>query len=121
MNDAESDLRDFCIRQGFDSPEEIYDIAGDVVEEDDGDRYYLSWEIIDEGVRVEVSDESRKVLIDKIKSYYDKIIANKDASDIIFERCEEFDKYFIRLGNDVPSSIRRKTVAVLDDKTDFRL
>ncbi len=118
MNDAESDLRDFCIRQGFDSPEEIYDTAGDVVEEDGGDRFYLSWELIDEGVSIEVSDESRKSLIDKIKSYYGKIITNKDVSDIIFERCEEFDKYFIRLGNDIPSSIRRKTVAVLDDKTD---
>lgn len=118
MNDAESDLRSFCIRQGFDTPEVIYDTAGDVVEEDGVDNYYLSWELIDEGVSIEVSDESRKAIVDKIKAFYDKIISNPDASDIIFERCEEFDKYFIRVGNEVPSAIRRKTVAVLDDKTD---
>ena len=118
MNDAESDLRTFCIKQGFESPEELYDTAGDVVETEEVERYYLGWELIDDGAAIDVTDDSRKALIDKIRGKYDQIITDKDASDIIFEQHEEFDKYFIRLGAAGTRTIRRKTVAVLDDKTE---
>ena len=117
MNDADSNLRDFCLKQGFPSPEELYETAYDV-QEDITPKMYLGIELIDDGETTNLVDERRSTIAQKIKAQYDKVILNRDDAEMMFEGSEGFDRYFIMLEAPNKRNIRRKTIAILDDKGD---
>lgn len=117
MNDAETNLRAFCLKEGFDTPEVLYKNDGNIIDEVEH-RVYLGIELLDDGESSFVVDECRENVLSKIKEHYRRIINEGSDAEFIFEGTEKFDRYFILL--DVPNkrNIRRKTVAILDDRTD---
>ncbi len=118
MNDAETNLRTFCLKQGFGSPDEMYDTADDlIIPDDDQPKMYLGLELIDEGESTIVIDQKREETLDVIRRSYSRIILDKELVDLVFEGSEAFDRYFITLEVPDKRNIRRKTVAILDDKT----
>jgi hypothetical protein len=78
---------------------------------------YLGLELIDEGESTIVIDQKREETLDVIRRSYSRIILDKELVDLVFEGSEAFDRYFITLEVPDKRNIRRKTVAILDDKT----
>ena len=117
MNDAEMNLRDFCIQQGFDSPSDIYDTANDADNKTDIKRPYLGIELIEDGVLTAVVNDRYDEIYNIISEYHNILCLQGSGIDLILSDQEEFDRYFIRLGIPNKRDIRRKTVAVLDDSS----
>ena len=118
MNDAEMNLRDFCIQEGFDSPSEIFDKADDIIETAEIKRPFLGIELIEEGVLTSVVndrfDEVRKIIL----QYKMKLCASAGVARLYMNGHEGFDRYFINLNIPNKREIRRKTIAVLDDSSE---
>ena len=117
MNDAEKNLRDFCIQQGFSTPEDLFENADNIKKTPEIKKQYLGMELIDDGVLTsEVNSHFREVF-DKVALYTEYICNDNNCCKCILSGEEEFDRYFIRLGTLNNREIRRKTVAIIDDNT----
>ena len=117
MNNAEKNLRDFCIQQGFDTPEALFENADNVKEVLEIRKQFLGIELIDDGVLTSEVNEHFQEIQNKISLYTNELCVNNDNCKCILSGEEEFDKYFIRLGTLNKREIRRKTVAIIDDTT----
>ena len=117
MNDAEMNLREFCIQQGFDSPSDIYDTANDADNTAEIRRPYLGIELIEEGVLTSVVNDRYDEISRTISQYRETLCTPESGISLLMSSQEEFDRYFIRLGIRNKRDIRRKTVAILDDET----
>lgn len=116
MNEAEGNLRDFCIKEGFESPEVLYDTSDDMVDVPELKKQYLGVELIDDGKSTVEVDNRYDEIARNILQYKEKIV-NEEAGVILLMRNQpKFDRYFIDLKN-VPDkhTLQRKTVAILDD------
>ncbi|MBO4787689.1 MAG: hypothetical protein IKX04_08645 [Clostridiales bacterium] len=116
MNEAEGNLRDFCIKEGFESPEVLYDTSDDMVDVPELKKQYLGVELIDDGKSTVEMDNRYDEIAQKILQYKEKLM-NEEARVILLMRNQpKFDRYFIDLKN-VPDkhTLQRKTVAILDD------
>ena len=116
MNEAEGNLRDFCIKEGFESPEVLYDSSDDMIDVPELKKQYLGIELIDDG-KTTIETDSRYDEIAGIIYQYKEKIVNEEAKVTLFMRNQpRFDRYFIDLKN-VPNkhTLQRKTVAILDD------
>ena len=118
MSDAETNLRNFCIKQGFDAPEVLYENGNDIEEEDLQQHMYLGIELIDEGKSSIVFDKCRETILQKIKQKDNGLILDPLNVSLIYEGTEEFDRYFILLDTPNKRNIRRKTVAIIDDRSE---
>ena len=119
MNEAEGNLRDFCIKEGFDAPEVLYESADDMVEVPELKKQYLGIELIDDGVTTADTDDRYDEIARNIIKYKEKL-AKEDSGTVLLMRNQSlFDRYFINLTN-VPNkhALQRKTVAILDDKAE---
>lgn len=117
MNDAETNLRDFCIQQGFKSPSDIYNSAGNADETNEVNRPYLGIELIEEGILTADANDRYDEIFKTISAFRNTLCAADGEVRLIMSDQETFDRYFIRLGIQNKRSIRRKTVAILDDET----
>lgn len=119
MNDAESNLRDFCIKQGYETPDELYDISYDIVETVEFKKQYLSIDLIEDGVMASERDGSYKEMAGKIVKFRDKVNAEDKGTVVLMQDQEEFERYFVRLTG-VPDKykLQRKTVAIIDDRSE---
>ena len=117
LNEAETNLRDFCIQQSFETPDVIYEMQNDITEAPVIKRAYLGIELIDEGVHSIVIDDRFEEVNKVITKEKNRICTDDTAIRLIQSDTEEFDRYFIRLIIPDKRAIRRKTVAILDDAT----
>lgn len=118
MNEAEMNLREFCLQQGIATPDELYISAGDISDEKPIKRRFLGMELIEDGVTTAVLDDRYNEVKSKIEAVESTLCVNEDEVQLIFSDDEKFDRYFIRLGVPNKRDIRRKTVAILDDCSD---
>ncbi|MEG1061992.1 MAG: hypothetical protein RSE43_10655 [Oscillospiraceae bacterium] len=117
MNEAEMNLREFCLQQGLDTPDTLYETAHDIVRYSQTKRQYLGIELIDDGVLLSVVNDRYDEVKKAICKYADSICVNHDTCSMVISGNEEFDRYFIRLEIPNGRDIRRKTVAVFDDNS----
>lgn len=115
MNDAETNLRAFCIHEGFDFPTEIYEKANDIDETDESRRPYLGIELIEDGVLTSVVNDRYDEVRKTIGEYETTLCKDPEKARLLMTDKEEFDRYFINLDTRKKRMIRRKTVAVLDN------
>ncbi len=119
MNEAETNLREFCIVQGFETPEVLYDNSDDLVEVVELQKQYLGIELIDDGVTTAEVDTRYEEILQNVLQYSDSL-KNEDAGIALLVRTVPlFDRYFINLKNISSAeahALQRKTVAVLDDQ-----
>ena len=115
MNDAEGNLREFCIIQGLETPDRVFETANDIMEESEIQRPYLGIELIEDGISSTVVNDQFDKIKQIIAAHASRICQLSEKARIVISGEEEFDRYFIRL--DIPNKrdIRRKTVAILDD------
>ena len=119
MNDAESNLRNFCIKQEIETPDVLYDTADDFVETADLKKQYLGYELIDDGVTTAETDNRYNEIAEKIIKFREKINAIGKGTVLLMSDQEAFDRYFVGLsGIAKDNKLRRKTVAILDDQTE---
>ena len=117
MNDAETNLRDFCIKQDLETPDVLYDSSDDLVENAELKKQYLSYDLIDEGVTTAETDNRYKEIADKIVSFRDTVNSLGKQIVVLMKDQEDFDRYFSHnVSND--HKLQRKTVAIIDDQTD---
>ena len=119
MNEAEGNLRDFCNREGFESPEVLYDTSDDMVDVPELTKRYLGIELIDDGVTTADTDNRYDEIARNVLPYRDKLTKEDDGVVLLMRNQPMFDRYFINLSN-VPNKhqLQRKTVAVLDDQAE---
>lgn len=117
MNNAEKNLRDFCVQQGFSTPEVLFENADNIKKIPEIKKQYLGIELIDEGVLTSEVNNHFSEVFDKIAVYAEYICIDHNCCRFILSGDEEFDRYFIRLGALNNREIRRKTVAIIDDNT----
>ncbi|MBR4513628.1 MAG: hypothetical protein IKO61_01895 [Lachnospiraceae bacterium] len=119
MNDAESNLRDFCIKQGYETPDELYDTSYDIVETLEFKKQYLSIDLIEDGVMASERDGNYEEMAGKIVKFRDKVNAEDKGTVVLMQDQEEFERYFVRLSS-VPNKhkLQRKTVAIIDDRSE---
>ena len=115
MNDAEMNLRDFCLQQGFESPADIYSSANDISEVPEIRRPYLGIELIEDGILTSVVNDRYDEVFAVISDYRNTLCWPEGTMKLIMSDQEDFDRYFIRLNIPNKRDIRRKTVAILDD------
>ena len=116
MNEAEGNLRDFCIKEGFESPEVLYDSSDDMVDVPELKKQYLGVELIDDGKTTIETDTRYDEIASNILQYKEKITNEEAGVTLLMRNQPKFDRYFIDLKN-VPDkhTLQRKTVAILDD------
>ena len=115
MNEAEMNLREFCINQGFDAPDVLYQTANDIVEESAISKQYLSIELLEDGELPSVAN-NRYDEVQGIMEAHCKGLCTKNGAVLLYMSSqEEFERYFIKASMPNMREIRRKTVAVLDD------
>lgn len=117
MNYAENNLRDFCVKQGFSSPEELFENADNIKIIPEIKKQYLGIELIDDGVLTSEVNSHFREIFDKVSVYAKNICSDESCCQCILSGEEEFERYFIRLGESNHREIRRKTVAIIDDST----
>ena len=119
MNEAESNLRDFCIKEGFEAPEVLYVTADDMIEVPVLKKQYLGIELIDEGKSTVEVDNRYDEVARTIIRYKEDLINKTEGISILMRNQSKFDRYFIDLKN-VPDkhTLQRKTVAIIDDKAE---
>jgi len=119
MSEAESNLREFCINEGFDAPEVLYESSDDMVDVPNLNKQYLGIELILDGVTTAETDNRYDEIARHIVAFLDKIPKENTSTTFLTKNSPMFDRYFINLTN-VPNkhSLQRKTVAVLDDQGD---
>ena len=117
MNYAENNLRDFCVKQGFSSPEELFENADNIKIIPEIKKQYLGIELIDDGVLTSEVNSHFREIFDKVSVYAKNICSDESCCQCILAGEEEFERYFIRLGESNHREIRRKTVAIIDDST----
>lgn len=115
MNDAETSLREFCLHQGFKTPDVMFDTEHDLVETPPLMKKYLGVELILDGVTQKDVDDRFEAVRDIILLFNEELCKPGSNARMIMSGEEAFDRYFIRLEIPNKTEIRRKTVAVLDD------
>lgn len=115
LNDAETNLRDFCIQQGFETPEVIFETANILVETPPVPQKYLASELITEGITTQEVNDRFEAVKDIISEYTSKVCRAGNSVQMIMCDEEAFDRYFVRLEIPNKAQVRKKTVAVLDD------
>ena len=119
MNEAEGNLREFCIKEGFDSPEILYETLNDMVDVPELTKRYLGIELIDDGVTTADTDNRYDEIARNVLPYREKLTKEEEGGVLLMRNQPMFDRYFINLSN-VPNKhqLQRKTVAVLDDQAE---
>lgn len=115
MNEAETNLREFCLSQGLETPDKVFGAANNVPEMPAIKKTFLGIELIDEGTLTTVANDRFEETKEKITTCSKTLCVNSEASELITCDQEAFDRYFIRLEVPNKREIRRKTVAILDD------
>ena len=119
MNEAEGNLRNFCIKEGFETPEILYVTADDMIDVPVLKKQYLGIELIDEGKSTVEVDNRYDEITRCIIARKDLLTNSEDGITILMRNQPEFERYFIDLKN-VPDwhTLQRKTVAIIDDQAD---
>ena len=117
INEAEMNLRDFCFQQGFDAPDVLYEKQNDIVAVPSIRKAYLGIELIDEGKLTSVVDDRFEEVYEILAKESNKVCMPGTPVKMILCNTEEFDRYFIRLIIPDKRAVRRKTVAILDDRS----
>ena len=119
MNEAEGNLRDFCIKEGFESPEVLYDTSDDMIEVPELKKQYLGIELIDDGKTTIETDNRYDEIARSFIQFKDQITKESEGITWLMRNQPKFDRYFIDLKN-VPDkhTLQRKTVAILDDNAE---
>lgn len=115
MNEAEMNLREFCIHQGFDTPDALYQTANDVVEEPAIRKQYLSIELLEDGELPSVVHDRYDEVRGIVETHCEGLCINNGTTLLYMSSQEEFERYFIKASMPNTREIRRKTVAVIDD------
>lgn len=115
LNDAETNLREFCMQQGFETPEVIFETANILVETPPVQKKYLAVELITEGITTQEVNDRFETVREIISTYIPKVCRVGNNVQMIMCDEEAFDRYFVRLEIPNKAQIRKKTVAVLDD------
>lgn len=119
MNEAEGNLRDFCIKEGFESPEVLYDTSDDLLDVPELKKQYLGMELIDEGKSTLEVDNRYDEISRIILRYKDKISNEEAGIVLLMSNQPKFERYFIDLKNvSDKHTLQRKTVAILDDSAE---
>ena len=119
MNEGETNLREFCIEQGFDTPEVLFDTSDDLVDVPDLQKQYLGFELIDDGVTTASTDDRYDEISRILVSYRAKLTNENAKLFFLMRNQQEFEKYFTQNINGIDRhKLQRKTVAILDDKGD---
>ena len=119
MNEAEGNLREFCLREGFDTPEVLYDSLDVLIDTPELPKFFLGNELIYDGVSTVETDNRYDEIARCILPYKGKF-TKEDQGIVLLTRDQPmFDRYFINLTN-VPRKhdLQRKTVAILDDQAE---
>lgn len=117
MNEAEMNLRDFCLQQGIETPTQLFETANDLSFVPEIKRPYLGIELIEDGVLTSVVNDKYDEMKSKISSSKKLICPKGSKAKILTSGQEAFDKYFIRLSIPGKREVRRKTIAILDDNS----
>lgn len=117
MNNAEESLRNFCIQQGFDTPDILFEEADNEKIVPETKKQFLGIELIDDGIMTSEIDNRHQDIRRRLSLFANDISKNPDKCRFILSGEEEFDRYFINLDSLNKREIRRKTVAILDDNT----
>lgn len=114
---AESDLREFCIKQAIAEPDVLFNSYDDCISNETVDTIYFSADLIDaDSLRTkEISERTR--IYQCISGAISSIITNPDAAEILLYNHAKFSIYFENKKLKLDKGIWQKTVAVLDDKT----
>ena len=115
MNEAEMNLREFCIHEGFDTPDVLYQTANDIVEEPAITKQFLSIDIIENGELPSVANNRYDKVKELVEKHREGLCEKDSAVKLYMSTQEEFDRYFIKTSIPNKREIRRKTVAVIDD------
>jgi hypothetical protein len=119
MNEAEGNLRDFCLKEGFESPEVLYCNSDDMVDVPELKKLYLGRELIDDGKSTGEMDTRFDKITESIIPYQEKISNQEAGVILLMSNQPKFERYFIDLKN-IPKkyTLQRKTVAILDDSAE---
>ena len=119
MNEAEGNLREFCLKEGFDTPEVLYDSLDDIIDVPELKKQYLGVELIDGMLPYESSDDRYDEIARCILHFKEKLTGEEKGIMLMMRNQPMFDRYFINLMN-VPNKhcLQRKTVAILDDQAE---
>ena len=117
MNEAESNLIEFCNAQGFPLPEELYKKANNASDIPSQKKQYLSVELIDEGIPATVIDDRFNKVFSVVDEFKDKICPYVKEARVLMSQSDAFDRYFINSSIPNKHKIRNKIVAVINDMT----
>lgn len=119
MNEGESNLREFCIQQGFDTPDVLLETSDDLVDVPELKKQYLGFELIDDGETTASTDDRYDEIARVLISYREKLSNESAQLFFLMRDQQEFEKYFTQSFSDIDKrKLQRKTVAIIDDRTD---
>ena len=119
MNEGESNLREFCKRQEFDTPEVLFETADDLVDVPELKKQYLGFELIDDGVTTAFTDDRYDEIGRKLFPYREILTKEEAGLFFLMRDQQDFEKYFTQNIYGVDRhKLQRKTVAILDDRND---
>lgn len=117
--EAENNLTDFCLSEGIDIPEQLYDNKDEMQREDDGEMEIFSADLLGEGVQKRACErEQKEAMIQIINESLQDIIHNHSKIDGYVED-EAIAKYFSKHSIEKNANfkyVKEKTLVIIDDK-----
>ena len=118
MNEVETDLRGFCLEEGIETPDVLYDTSDDMVVVN-LQKQYFGFELIDDGITTTETDDKYERIAEVLYGFRDKTNSKSKDVVVLMKDQVEFDKYL--KGNPSTSNdhkIQRKVVAIIDDRSE---